>query len=247
MNPHTPLQAACLLHRRPYRETSVLLDAFTASHGRMALVGRGLRRGKKGSLSAATLQPFQPLLLSWQGTRDLVTLTAAEPAGAALALTGEALLCGFYLNELLTRLLHRHDPHPELYACYVDTLQRLAGLGSTAGARDELERVLRGFELRLLREIGYGLPLDGKDGSGRPLEPDRHYIIDPQRGPLEDKGAGCGGVRVSGRSLLQLRRGTLSDPQSLRDAKRVLRAALAPHLGARPLTSRRLFAARPES
>jgi len=237
------LEGGWVLHRRPYRETSLLLEVLTAGRGRLSLVARGARRPR--SAWQGPLQPFRPLLLSWTARGELGTLTGAEPAGPPLPLAGRALWCGLYLNELLVRLLHRHDPHPGLHRAYGEALH---GLAAAAGARPERgrERVLRLFELRLLRELGYGLLLD-RDAEGAPLAPEGRYAYDPARGPLPlgpGEPAPRGTVPVDGALLLGLHRGRVADAH-LPAAKALLRAALGRCLGERPLRSRELFGALP--
>ncbi len=234
------LEEGWVLHRRPYRETSLLLEVLTAGHGRLALVARGARRPR--SAWQGLLQPFRLLLLSWSLRGELGTLTGAEPAAPPLPLAGRALWCGLYLNELLVRLLHRHDPHPGLHRTYGEALRGLA----VAGGERVRERVLRLFELQLLRELGYGLLLD-RDAGGAPLVPEGRYAYDPARGPLPlapGEPAPRGSVPVSGALLLELQRGRVGDA-ALPAAKALLRAALGRCLGERPLRSRELFGALP--
>src|SRR6185437_10727813 len=119
----TLLQPAFVLHTRPYRDTSLLLEIFTPDYGRVSTLARGARGLR--SRFKGLLQPFVPLLLSWYGKTELMTLSAAESQGKVLDLTGEKLLCGLYLNELLMRLLHRYDAHPQLYIVYQETLYAL--------------------------------------------------------------------------------------------------------------------------
>lgn len=225
-------QPAFVLHTSDYRETSLLVEAYSRNHGRVGLIAKGARRAKTGL--RAVLNPFQPLLLSWSGKSDLATLTAAEPDQAALALGGEALYCGFYMNELLMRLLHRHDPHERLFDAYQGALARL----QTGG---EYDAALRIFERHLLQELGYGLVLDHEAGANTPIAPDRVYEYLPERGPVPADGDQTGGVTIRGRSLLALAAGRFSDAQELREVKRLMRRMLAPHLGERPLYSRELF------
>lgn len=225
-------QPAFVLHTSDYRETSLLVEAYSRNHGRIGLIAKGARRAKTGL--RAVLNPFQPLLLSWIGKNDLATLTAAEPDQAALVLSGEALYCGFYMNELLMRLLHRHDPHERLFDAYQAALARLQ-------TDDEYDAALRIFERHLLQELGYGLVLDHEANASTPIAPDRIYDYLPERGPVPADGDQTGGVRIQGRSLLALAAGRFSDAQELREAKRLMRRMLAQHLGERPLYSRELF------
>ncbi len=229
------LQPSFLLHSRPYRDGSQLLELFTAEHGCLSAVARGLYRKARGGSLRATLQPFRPLLLSFSGRGELQTLTAAEAAPGAVVLTGERLFSGLYLNELLLRLLHRHDPHPALFARYGDTLQALAG--QTAP-----DIHLRRFELLLLDELGYGFDLTHDALSHAAIEDGRWYRY--------HEGAGlavCAAQdtrlegRLAGADLLALARGELDTGSVASTAKRLLRQVLAEHLGGHALHSRELF------
>ncbi len=233
MSSHTApftLQSAYLLHRRPYRETSLLIEAFTASAGRIALIAKGARSGRKGL--AGLLQPFQPLLLSWTLRGEVGTLTAAEPREQVVALNGTALFSGFYLNELLMRLLARHDPHPELFESYEKTLHLLTD-------PSHAEWALRLFERDLLESLGYGLMLE-QSVDGQPIQPLINYCYHLEHGPAPANGQErC--LRVTGTVLLALASGEMPDEQARREAKRLMRAALGLYLGNKPLQSRELF------
>jgi DNA repair protein RecO (recombination protein O) len=211
------LEPAFLLAVRAYRETSSLIEAFTPAHGRVGLVARGSRSPR--SKLRGLLQPFQPLLLSWSEGGELATLAGAESAGPPLGLTGETVLSGWYLNELVLRLLARRDPHGALYEAYGRALGSLAD-GAAAAA------TLRRFELELLAELGYAVHLP------EDIAPEGWYGYDPEAG-LRAAEPGPGAYR--GASLRALAAGTLDTEESLSDARRLLRAALAPHLGTRPL------------
>lgn len=230
-------QPAFVLHTRSYSETSLLLEVFTSQHGRLGLIAKGARR--PASRLRAVLAPFQPLLIGWSGRGELMILTGAEPDGAEYGLQGEVLYCGFYLNELLMRLLHRHDPHEQLYTVYRETLATLVGVTS------RYEVALRLFEKRLLRELGYGLMLEHDVTDRSPVVADALYEYIPERGPIRirhpELNARSQGVRVRGASLLALANDDLSEPRALREAKALMRTLLAPHLGDRPLHSRHLF------
>lgn len=228
-------QPGFVLHQNPYSETSLVLEVFTPEHGRVGLLAKGARR--PGNRSRAFLKPFQPLLLGWSGRGELPVLTGAEPHAASPALEGQALYCGFYLNELLVRLLHRHDPHPGLYRAYRECLANLC-----AGARRDA--TLRIFEKHLLQEVGYGLVLDRDIGDNSPVSPDAMYDYVFDRGPVRlhpELNTRIHGVRLHGATLLALAREELDEPVALREAKALMRMALARHLGDRPLTSRELF------
>lgn len=251
------LEPAYVLHHRPYRDSSLILDMLTAAHGRVALVARGARRPR--SRLHGALQPFQPLLASWIMRGELGTLTAVETRDGGLR--GRALISGFYVNELLLRLLHRHDPHPQLFDAYEDVLHGLAAVSqpatepAVAPAAGE-QAVLRLFETVLLRETGYGLVLDHEVAGGDPIQADAVYYYYPERGPfredaaavrprVEEAALACGGragpVRLHGASLLALARGELREALHLREAKCLMRAVLDTRLGGRPLASRELF------
>ncbi len=233
------LQPAYVLHRRPYRDSSLLLDVFTPEFGRVGLVARGARQAK--SRSQGLLQAFCPVLLSWSGAGELATLAAVESGGPARWLSGSALMSGLYLNELLARLLHRFDPHPELYTAYETAVAALAC--GTAGA--PLEPVLRIFEKHVLAGLGYALVLEHEAGSGRPIEAGQLYAYHLGAGPVrwddETAAAPADALLIHGASLLALARERFNEVNGLREAKRLMRAALAVQLGAKPLASRRLF------
>ena len=224
------LTPAYVLHHLPYRETSRIVEAFTAEHGRLSLFARGVA-GPKARL-APLLRPFQPLLLSWSGRGEACRLVDAEIDGPAPMLPSRRLMSGFYLNELLLKLTVRGDPCPGIYAAYAEALRALAGDGEEAAS-------LRRFEKRLLMELGYGLQLT-RTGEGRPIEPAMYYRFQPDKGP-EACVADAPGA-VYGRSLADLADDLFEDPRSLRDAKRVLRAALDACLDGRALATRRIMA-----
>lgn len=212
------LAPAWILKAAPYGDSSLLIEAFAREQGRVGLIARGARGPK--AKARGLLQPFRPLLLSWNSSGDLGALTATEPAGPELALPGEAVFSGWYLNELLLRLLQRHDAHPAVFDAYVAALH---GLGT------DLEPSLRIFELRLLAELGFGLDLpDDLDSTG-------WYRYEADHGAVPVARAESGAV--SGSALIALRDQTLVRPEDLRVARSLLREALAPHLGARPLAS----------
>jgi DNA repair protein RecO (recombination protein O) len=228
------LQPAYILHSRPYRDSSVILEVFTAEQGRLGVVGKGARRKARGSSNAALLQPFIPLLLSFSGRAEMKTLTQVESAGESPALKGERLYSGLYVNELLVRLLHRHDPHPALFAAYSQTLAELA-------SPKPVDASLRRFEFRLLDDLGYSFDL-GTDGlTGELVHEDAWYHYHPESGLVQREGvADPAQPAYAGRDLLQLSRGEYAGEARLA-AKRLARQALAVHLGHAPLKSRDLF------
>lgn len=227
-------EATYLLHARAWRESSQIIEILGQEHGRIGLVARGSRRPKSRWKSA--LQPFQPLRMSWSGRGTLQTLRAAEPTAAPLPLAGMRLMAGYYMNELLIALLHRHDPYPNLFAHYGAAL---AGLATGEG----LELTLRKFELALLSEIGYGLVTDQDGVDGQPLRAEGwyEYFVDAGPMPVAD-GSGCGLV-ISGADLTAIGNGVLDRPERLQIAKRLLREKLNWCLGGRPLKTRQVIAA----
>ena len=223
------LERGYVLHQRPYRESSQLLECMTATHGRMGLVARGSRRA--GTRQRAHLQPFVPVKLSWIRRGDLGRLTHVEADGSSHDLTGQRLLAGYYINELLLRLLARGDPNAEVFSCYSRCLAQLGEASSAA-------RALRMFELELLRALGYGLELDGDTATGEPLREECRYVYELEHGLRSVEARDCDSDVYSGRDLLALRNLTLDDDASLRTAQRLLGRALREHLGERPLKSR---------
>jgi len=225
------LAPAYILHQYAYRDTSRIVEAFTAEYGRLSLFARGAN-GPKSSLKGV-LQPFQRLLLSWSGKSDACALVGAEIDGVATNLGRERLMSGFYLNELLLRLTERWDPHPDIFVSYASCIATLcAGAGQ--------ETALRRFEKRLLESLGYGLQLTMTD-EGLPVEPDRYYRVAVERGPQTCVAEAPGAVY--GRSLTDLDAESLEDSRTLRDAKRVLRAAIDACLDGRALKSREVMLA----
>jgi DNA repair protein RecO (recombination protein O) len=221
------LAAAYLLHHRPWRDTSRILEVLTREHGRFTLFARGVRA--PGAKLSSILQPFQPLLLSWSGRGEAPLLTGAERAAHVAPLPGECLLGAFYLNELLLRLTTRHDPLPELYDQYDRALAQLR-------AQAPLAPCLRLFEKRLLQLLGYGLDLATEAHTGKPLEPDGYYHFRPGEGLVRARAREP--HALSGRSLLALERGSLRGARELVDARRLLQAALGACLEGRPLVTR---------
>lgn len=234
------LQPAYVLHARPFRESSLLLEALTRDHGRVGLVARGARGAK--SRHRGVLQPFRPLLVSFTRRGELGTLGAVDQVAAPPPLGGEALYCGLYVNELIVRLLLRDDPHPEVFEQYRETLAGLAG-----GA--DPQPVLRLFEKALLDATGFGLILDREIG-GDPLRADAWYDYQPERGPVRvgEASQARPGV-LSGAVLLALEAGQVP-PAALGPLRGMMRRVLRHHLGDRPLASEALYRAvrpRPDS
>ena len=227
------LEPAFVLHARPWRESSLLVEIFGRGHGRLGLVARGARRPK--SRMRGLLQPFIPLLLSWRGAGELATLTGAEPESTVLPPSGSTAIVGFYLNEILMRFLHRHDPEPALFDHYRATLDRIAN-------EDDPESVLRIFEKRLLEAMGYALELEREADSGLAIEPARRYRYVMDTGPTRWRSDDASpGTCVHGSTLLALAEERIIGRCTLREAKRLMRSIIDEHCGGRGLISRRLW------
>jgi DNA repair protein RecO (recombination protein O) len=229
-------QPAFVLHGRNYSETSLLLDIFTRNHGRISVLAKGARR--KSSKVRGILNPFQPLLISWIGRSEVYLLTHGEVLSNSIGLKGTSVYCGFYINELLVRLLHRHDPHPHLFDRYQQTLSQL-------GNGNNHEENLRLFEKKLLQELGYGLVLNHEIRDRSAIDPTAKYCYHLDSGPecfSDDESVRCrDGVIVSGQALLALERECLNEEGVLREIKILMRAILWRYLGGRPLNTRKLL------
>jgi DNA repair protein RecO (recombination protein O) len=228
------LERAYVLHHRPFRNTSQIVECLTASFGRIGLVARGSRRPRGGQ--KALLQPFVPLRVSWLRRGDLGRLTHVELDQGAFTLGGDALLAGFYVNELVLRLLARGDTNDRVFTGYVECLRGLAEEHSIA-------RRLRLFELELLGALGYGLDLGRDIHTGEPLQAEWSYLVEHENGPtritapadaIEPQG-------YRGKDLISLRDRVLDDADSLRAARILLGRMLNNYLGERPLKTRSVF------
>jgi DNA repair protein RecO (recombination protein O) len=252
------MDRAYVLHSYPYRETSLILQAWTEKHGRLGLVAKGARRPK--SASRSLLVPFQPLVIDWFGRAELKTLKTAEPAAPATPLGGQALLSAFYLNELLLKLTTREDPHEGLFAAYDDAIAGLRAVSrGEAGARavgappasdvadaavarapSPIEPLLRRFELALLRELGYAVELTREAVTHAPIVAEREYLYVVERGPVP---AGPGderadAIRLRGLTLLDLERGRFEDPDTIAQAKGLMRLLINHSLNGQELATR---------
>jgi DNA repair protein RecO (recombination protein O) len=228
-------QPTYVLHTRPYRETSLLVEAFSRDFGRVALLARGARRPH--STLRGLIMAFQPLELSWLGKGEVLTLMKAEWQGGQPLLTGLPLFCGYYINELLLRLLPREDAHPRLFEHYTRILLRLG-----YSAKEQVaEADLRGFERALLSELGYGLTLD-RDFQGSPVVARSRYRYEIERGPvLLAEDAGAEPFALVGQSLLDMARDDYRHPTTRSEAKQLVRRLLAHYLDGAELCSRMLF------
>ncbi len=225
-------QPGFVLHTTAWRETSLIVEAFTRDFGRMSLVARGAKRPT--SQFRGLLAPFAPLALSWSGRSEAKNLVRAEFLGGLAPLRGGALLSAFYANELIVRLLPRADPHERLFASYVALLH---GLGEA-----RLDLALRAFELELLREVGYAVPLD-LCVDGEPIDPQAEYLFRVEAGAhrVRTSGSQEHGSPVSGRTLLAMSRGDFGDAVVASEAKAMLRHLIRYHLDGKPLNTRRIL------
>ena len=222
---------AFILHQRVFRESSLLLDIISRDHGRISLVAKGVRKQKRSQ--AGLLQIYQPLLLSWQGRRDLQTLTAVEPNGPAYLLRAESALCGLYINELMMKLLPVGESESDLY---IDYQKALFGLQEAL----QNEITLRLFEKQLLSHLGYGLVLDQDVETGEPIDEEKDYFYVADEG-LYRWQSGQERNRISGRSLQHLVKEQDFDEKSLNEIKQLMRMVIHFYLGDKPLRSRELF------
>jgi DNA repair protein RecO (recombination protein O) len=226
-------QPAYVLHARPYRETSLLLECLTRDHGRVGVVARGVRR-ERARLQRAQLEPFQPLALDLLLRGELATLRGAEPAGPPRRLVGDAGLAGLYINELVVRLTGRQDPLPDLFDAYARTLGRLAEATALAWQ-------LRRFERDLLSAIGYALQLDAEADTGEPVAPEGWYRYEVEHGPVVAPARAPRAIR--GSDLLDLAADRCPDVAGLAALRRLMRELIRFHLGGGELHAWRVLAA----
>ena len=226
-------QPVYVLHTYPYKETSLVVELFTRDFGRVSAVAKGARRPR--SAMRGMLQSFQPLLGAWSGKLELKTLHSLEWYSGLLMLQGEALMCGFYLNELLLRLLPREDAHEALFDEYTQTLKLLSL------APDDSANILRRFELRLLQALGYAVPLT-QNIRDEAVTAEAHYYYVPEVGPVSSKhDYQENGVQLSGKTLLDMAQDDYTDLQTQQQSKQLMRLLLAHYLGDKPLHTRQLL------
>jgi len=228
MKRRAELEPGYVLHSYPYKETSLIVEAFTRAHGRVGLLARGARRPR--SAMRGVLLAFHPLHLTWSASAELGTLMTVEWGGGRNTLSGIGLMCGFYVNELLLRLLPRDDPHEALYDAYASTLVRL-------GAGEPQAAVLRGFERRMLAELGYAPVLDRDAANGAAIEPAKHYAYEPERGPVETPRRDGNSV-ISGSTLLDMAADNYENARTREQARRLMRTLIADRLGGQDLHTR---------
>ncbi len=229
----TELHPCFILHQRPYRETSLLLDVLSSDYGRVDLVARGIRTKNKRN-EQALLQPYQKIMLSWSGRGSMGTLNKVESICPVDMLKGSLVMTGFYINELIVRLLHKNEPHIELFEAYEVVLISLRN------AENE-QSVLRRFEIQLLQALGYGLVLDHDVDNDSPIEQDKDYYYCLDNGPSETPPKHGEYVLLSGKTLLSLQNDQFESEDSLKQARVLMRTMLKSFLGSKPLSSRQLY------
>ncbi len=226
-------QPAYVLHSRPYKETSCLVDFLTVDFGRIRAVVKGVRRSS--SSLREVIQPFVPVTISWRGRGELKNLSAGETTAVNPFLQGHSLWCGLYLNELLVRLLPAWDSQPRLFAYYQFAITSL-------NDEDTREAVLRVFEKRLLEELGFAISFSHCGDNGEMVVAGQYYRFDPEQGFSAVNDPQLSSRRLyPGSALLAIAADDYGDAGVRNVAKRLMRMALEPHLGDRPLRSRELF------
>ena len=224
-------QRGFVLHKREYSETSFLVDFFTEYHGRITLLAKGARRPR--SPLKALLQPFTPLLLRWSGKGDLKTLTKVEAASLTLPMNTLALYSGFYVNEMLVRVLENQTAYQELFQHYLLCVTKLAA------TPDALEPTLRTFEFQVLKALGYGVDFVHCIATGEEVDPNMWYQFRENEGFVASLLQN--NLSFLGKDLLAFDLLDFSEKSTQQAAKRFTRIALKPYLGSQPLKSRELF------
>ena len=235
MKRRAELEPGYVLHAYPYKETSLIVEVFTRRHGRVGLLARGARRPR--SAMRGVLLAFHPLRLTWSASAEMGTLISVEWGGGQKSLAGIGLMCGFYINELLLRLLPREDAHEALFDAYGEALARLSAGAALAGAGAAQAGILRGFERRMLAELGYAPVLDRDAVNGSQIDAAKHYAYEAERGPVETR-RDSGDSVVSGRTLLDMAADNYDSTRTRDEARRLMRTLIAERLGGQPLHTR---------
>ena len=223
-------QNVYILHTYPFKETSLIVELFSEHHGRIPVVAKGARRPR--SILRGMLQAFQPLQATWSGNGDIKTLHNIEWSAKYLAIDGDALICGFYLNELLIRLLLREGTHSGLFKFYHEAIEMLS-------LKNNLSVTLRRFELRLLQELGYQVPLK-LDGNSQPVLAEKVYRYQAEYG-ASDSSESKDGIKVMGQTLIDMNVDNYESSQTEKQSKLLMRYLIAHYLGNKPLNSKQLF------
>lgn len=224
-------QVAFILKSQSFKETSSIHQVFTRDYGTISIISKGSRA--KNSEHGSLLQPFKPLLVSWVGKNELKTLTSVEEYAQIQLLKGTSLYCGFYVNELILSLIHKHDAHTILFYAYQSIIEQLS-------KADNLEPFLRQFEKRLFDEIGYGLSLECTADGGAPIQANKYYHYIAGHGAKEVEGNDSAND-ILGSALINLRENTLHDKTEQIQAKRLMRRLIDIQLDGKILKSRDLF------
>lgn len=224
-------QAVYILHTYPYRETSLVVEMFSHTFGRVAAIAKGARRPR--SLMRGMLQSFQPLVATWSGKSELRNLHGVEWRGGLHMLHGQGLICGFYLNELMLRLLPREDAHETLFEHYEQALRTLV-------KNEPHAIVLRQFEIVLLQELGYALQLTHEADNGPEIDANANYTFIPDHGAVRAN-ADQSGVQLRGKTLLDMAQGDYADALTQQQSKQLMRALISHYLGEKPLHTRQLL------
>jgi DNA repair protein RecO (recombination protein O) len=228
---HTPCY---ILHRRDYRESSLILEVISREYGRVSLIAKGAKRNKKQQ--GINYNLYQKYLMSWVSRTELGTLVDVELASTMNSLSPHQMMSGFYMNEIILRLLHKHESHPDLFDSYDSTIIELS--------HNDSERTsLRYFEKTLLQSLGYGVIFDQDVNTGDAILAENNYFYKPDDGPSSARQDNGAGVSVSGKTLIELDNETLSEPNNKNEAKMLLRSLLNQYLGDKPLASRQLYQA----
>ncbi|MFV2061454.1 MAG: DNA repair protein RecO [Gammaproteobacteria bacterium] len=224
------LRDAFILHSRAYKESSLLIDLFTRDYGRVSVIAKGVKKRKRSLFGV--LQPFTPILVSWVGKTELHTLTNVELNGVFKYLYGTNLLCGYYVNELILRFLHKEDPHEILYEAYSEIILSLKSASN-------IEANLRKFECILFQELGYGLNLTIEVETGQKVELHKSYYFEIEQGPVLEK-LSESSIQISGETLLSLENGNLVNKTSLYESKKLMRYIINYYLAGKPLKTHQL-------
>jgi DNA repair protein RecO (recombination protein O) len=243
IEPRIELQPAFVLQQRKFRETSLILDVFTRDYGIVCILAKGVRTAK--SKTAALLQPFTALIISYSNKAELKLLTHVERAQDTFNLAGMPLYCGFYLNELISLLVHKEDPYPELFVDYINCLHCLTQLTESSLIDPKqlqdpnnifnlsLEAALRIFELNLLEKVGFALPIQRDAKNQMPIKASARYLFVVEQGVVEHPEG-----KISGKTLHALQKQQFDDEQTLTEAKYLMRSVINFHLNGKSLKTR---------
>jgi len=242
MSTRVDFEDAFILHRRPFKESSLMLDLFTRTEGRVSVIAKGAKRSKTRAGQQGLLQPFTPISISWQGKGELKTMVGIEPNGHPMHLSSLALVSGLYLNEILVKTLIIHDSYPKLFESYRKTVYDLSL--SESGSFG-IQAALRVFECDLLQSIGYAINFDEEAKTGENIDENLYYYYHPELGfyvePMPETE-----IKIKGDAIVALRQRAFGNMAQVKQAKQVMRIALHKVLGDKPLNSRKLVHYTPE-